>query len=58
MYRYDYVLLALAALVLAAAFLVSPKGSAGRLQWAPAEIHLSGIHRNTAMLPEEDFPAH
>jgi hypothetical protein len=57
MHKYDYILLALAALTLAAAFFASPEGSAeGTPQWAPADIHLSGIYRSTAMLPEEDFP--
>jgi hypothetical protein len=59
MYKYDYILLALAALILAAAFVASPEGSATtERQWAPADIHLSGIHRSTAMLPDENLPAH
>jgi hypothetical protein len=60
-HRYDYALLALAALILAVAFLiVSPEGSAtGTPQWAAADgIHLSGISRSTAILPDDDFPAH
>jgi len=57
MHRYDYVLLALAALILAAAFFASPEGPAAmNPQWAPAGIHLPGGYRSTAMLPDEDFP--
>ena len=60
MHKYDYVLLALAALILAASFVMaSPEGLATeQRRWAPADIHLSGIHRSTAMLPDEDFPPH
>ena len=61
MHKYDYALLALAALILAAAFVMaSSEGSAsGDRQWAPAEgIHLSGIHRSIAVLPDEHFPPH
>ena len=63
MQKYDDALLALAALILAAAFVMaSPEGSAtGNRQWAPAPadgIHLSGIHRGTAISPDEDFPPH
>ena len=57
MHNYDYIVLALAALILAAAFLNSPEGSAmPERQWAPADLHFSGVHRSTAMLPDDDFP--
>jgi hypothetical protein len=56
MHKCDYVLLALAALTLELAFTASPDSASTKPQWAPAEIHLSGVHRSTAMLPEEDFP--
>ena len=59
MHTYDYALLALAALILAAAFIASPEGKATtERQWAPADVHFAGVHRGTAMLPEEDFPPH
>jgi hypothetical protein len=61
MHKYDYALLALAALILAAAFVIfTPEGSStGTRHWAPADgIHLSGIHRSTGILPDEDFPPH
>ena len=61
MQKYDYAVLALAALILAVAFVMaSPEGSAtGNRRWAPAEgIHLSGVHRSTANLSDEDFPPH
>jgi hypothetical protein len=58
-HKCEYALLALAALILAAAFVASPEGSAAtERQWAPADIHLSGVYRNTAMLAEENFPPH
>jgi hypothetical protein len=59
MHTYDYIVLALVALMLAAAFATSPEGAPTiDRQWAPADIHLSGIYRSTAMLPEEHFPPH
>ena len=59
MHKYDYILLALVALMLAVGFMISPGGSAsGDRQWAPADIHLSGVFRNIALLPEEHFPPH
>jgi len=55
----DYILLALAALTLAPAFMTSPEGAAtmDRLR-APADMHFSRVERNTAMVPDDDFPAH
>lgn len=60
MSKYDCVLLAFAAFVLAIAFAIAPEGSASsHRQWAStASIHLSGISRNSALLPDEDFPPH
>jgi hypothetical protein len=59
MHKYDYILLALAALTLAPAFMTSPEGAAtmDRLR-APADMHFSRVERNTAMVPDDDFPAH
>jgi len=58
---YDYVLLVLAALVLAAARIGAPHTGATATangMWAPYGIDLSALTRNAGHLPEEEFPAH
>jgi hypothetical protein len=60
MQTHDYAFLALAAVIAAAAILISPKGSASVKQpWMPGYgLDLSGINRSVGPLPEEEFPAH
>ncbi len=58
MHTHDYVLLALAALIIAAAFaLLSESGATGE-SIQPYQMDLSGLNRNAGYLPEEEFPAH
>jgi hypothetical protein len=58
MNKFDYALLALATLILAGAFLISPEGSAtGNPQREPAnDAYFIGNNRSAAILPDEDFP--
>jgi hypothetical protein len=58
MSRHDYVLLALAALIFAAAFAFLPSASATGESIAPDKIDLSGLNRNGGYLLEDDIPAH
>jgi len=61
MHRYEYAVLALAALILAAVFVVSPEGSATQNpQEVPANdiYFLSSQRSAAAALPDEDFAPH
>ena len=58
MHTQDYLLLAFAASISAAAFAFLPHASATGDSFAPYWIDLSGLNRNAGYLPEEEFPAH
>ncbi len=58
MHTHDYVLLALAALIVAAAFALLPDAAATSEPMRAYQIDISGLNRNAVYLPEEDFPAH
>jgi hypothetical protein len=58
MNKFDYALLALATLILAAAFVISPEGSAtSNPHGEPAnDMYFLSTHRSAAILPDEEFP--
>ena len=62
MRTYEFAVLALAALILAAAFAITfpPEGSATvKREWSPAfTLHFAGVHRNAPNLLDDDFPPH
>ena len=58
MHTHDYVLLALAALILAGAFALLPNSTATGDPIQSYQIDISGLNRNATYLPEEEFPAH
>lgn len=58
MHTLDYRLLALAALLIAAAFALLPDQAATGESAQRYQIDISGLNRNAGYLPEEEFPAH
>jgi hypothetical protein len=58
MHIHDYVLLALAGLMIGAAFALVPNSTARGVSIQSYQIDISGGNRNTTYLPEEEFPAH
>lgn len=60
MKKFDYVALALAALVLGLIIAIAPKTEtiADEASFANSGIDISGLTRNTRNLPVEEFPAH
>jgi hypothetical protein len=58
MHTQDYLLLAFAAFIIAAAFAFLPQASATGDLFAPYWIDLSGLNRDAGYLPEEEIPPH
>ena len=58
MQTHDYLLLAVAALIIAAAFAFSPNSVATGNSIQHYRIDLSGLGRNSGYVPEEEIPAH
>lgn len=58
MHTQDYVLLALAGLIVAGAFALVPNSTATGELIESYRIDISGLNRNAPCLPEEEFPAH
>ena len=58
MHTRDYVLLALAGLIIAGAFALVPNSTTTGESIESYRIDISGLNRNAPYLPEEEFPAH